>query len=706
MDPETYSNFSQEQILPKDKKGKFGSTMKTFSSFWSTKQTLPKDAGKESLIKTTLRELLIYMAFLATVSVIAFSAMSPTMYYQTKILSELFLDKSFSDGSGRTFRTASQMDHFWKFAEDVLTDGLYWDHWYNNRSKKPETSILYENYLITSPHMRQLKVRNDSCVVHKDFRRAIHTCYNSYAEFFEDRTAIKNETGFMWTEIKSFAKNPMWGQISTYSGEGGYIVDLGLTKHGAKDTLAKLKKNLWIDRGTRVVFVDFTTYNPNINLFVVTKLIAEFPATGGMMTSWQFRTLNLLESGRSATFSYIYFSLFVLFILYYAVEELVEINMIGFMPYITEGLWNVLDLLTIGISCALVFFSFYRRFVINKIFYEADDVDEGDDLSPANSTSYAMKMETYQFDTLGFWSSQFNNILALLTFIAWIKLFKYISFNKTMSQLESTLSRCSKDIAGFGVMFFIVFFAFAQLGYLLFGTQVKDYSSFGTAVFTLLRLILGDFNFYDLEAANRVLGPVYFLSYIFFVFFVLMNMFLAIINDTYAEVKSELHDDDGFQIMDYFKSNYQGLLGKLGKHREQIDGIQAALKVDGKKKLSYDHVHAELKKRNLSEQEIEMLFAKYDLDNNRELDEDELAQMLVDLEGKKKQLENEIAKEQQRPMSAISARHRNPDEMIKLMRRVDRMEYTLSVISAKIDSALDGKLILPKAKDHQDGDKF
>ncbi len=29
----------------------------------------------------------------------------------------------------------------------------------------------------------------------------------------------------------------------------------------------------------------------------------------------------------------------------------------------------------------------------------------------------------------------------------------------------------AKDVAGFGVMFFIVFFAFAQLGFLLFGTQ-------------------------------------------------------------------------------------------------------------------------------------------------------------------------------------------------------------------------------------------
>lgn len=365
--------------------------------------------------------------------------MSPTMYFQTKILSELFLDKPFRDGSGTTFRTASQMDQFWKFTEDVLIDGLYWTQWYNNQSSKVETSILYENYLVTSPHLRMLKVRNDSCQVHKDFQRAIHACYNSYAEYLEDRSYIKNETGFAWTEIKSFAKNPMWGQISTYSGEGGYIVDLGLSKSKARAMVAGLKKNLWIDRGTRVVFIDFTTYNPNINLFVVTKLIAEFPATGGLITSWQFRTLNLLESGRQATIAYICFIIFMGFIVYYTIEEMVEINTLSFMPYIQDSIWNVLDLFTITLSCFLVFFSFYRKHVINKIFYEGDI--EQQDTTSKDASSYTVRMETYQFDTLGFWSSQFNNVLALLTFIVWIKVFKYISFNKTMSQLSSTLSR-------------------------------------------------------------------------------------------------------------------------------------------------------------------------------------------------------------------------------------------------------------------------
>ena len=116
-----------------------------------------------------------------------------------------------------------------------------------------------------------------------------------------------------------------------------------------------------------------------------------------------------------------------------------------------------------------------------------------------NPTGYA------DFDNLSYWQIIFNSAIAIMVFFAWIKVcafvfqkyvdvftfqffctllqtFKYISFNKTMTQLSSTLSRCAKDLAGFAVMFFIIFLAFAQLGYLIFGTQVQDFSSFGSSV--------------------------------------------------------------------------------------------------------------------------------------------------------------------------------------------------------------------------------
>ena len=57
-------------------------------------------------------------------------------------------------------------------------------------------------------------------------------------------------------------------------------------------------------------------------------------------------------------------------------------------------------------------------------------------------------------------------------FLGVIKIFKYISFNKTMSQLAGTLQRAAPDVGAFSIMFGIVFMAFAQFAFLMFGTKV------------------------------------------------------------------------------------------------------------------------------------------------------------------------------------------------------------------------------------------
>lgn len=97
-----------------------------------------------------------------------------------------------------------------------------------------------------------------------------------------------------------------------------------------------------------------------------------------------------------------------------------------------------------------------------------------------------------------------------------------------------------------------------------------------------------------------------------------------------------------------------------------------------------------------------MLFSKYDLDQNRELDEQELQAMFADLEGKKSAIEKEMAEnEHKRPDSSRSV-HRfvgNVPDVSKLTKRVDRMEYTLSLISSKIDSVLGGKILLATKPD-------
>lgn len=683
-----------EVVTVPEQKGCFASCLRGLRGLWSTRQLGGAKADREWYIRTTLRELLIYVVFLVVLCILTFGMMSPTMYYQTKVMSDLFLDSTYKDNTSN-LRGSTSLDNFWSFVEDVMLGALYWENWYNNQSTlADDRNILYENRLLGSPRIRQLRVRNDSCNVHSDFKKAITQCFDNYSPHFEDKGPFGLMNGTAWTyhTEKELNGADHWGLLSSYSG-AGYYADLGITKEAATQVMADLKENLWIGRATRAVFLDFTVYNANVNLFCVIKLVFEFPATGGMIPSWSFRTVKLLRYvSVSDYFIMACEFFFTLFILYYIVEEVLEIKSNRTSYF--KSIWNILDILVILISLVCIGFSIYRTVMVNKLL--AGLLDKPDEFA--------------DFGRLGFYQTQFNNAVALAVFFAWIKVFKYISFNKTMTQLSSTLSRCSKDVAGFSIMFFIVFFAFAQLGYLLFGTQIQGFSSFVNAVFTLLRLILGDFDFEEMEAANRVLGPIYFLSYVFFVFFVLLNMFLAIINDTYAEVKSEISQQKNeFEIVDYFKKGYNNILGKLGK-RDQIVDIQNALKMadtNHDNKLTFDEVRKTLKAQNFSDMEIEMLFSKYDVDGNRELNEQETKEMMAHLEGQKVLLDEEIQREKTSGNDNAGGGGGSggggdggvsSDEFNILTRRVDRMEHSIGSIVSKIDAVLVKMEAMEKAK--------
>ncbi|XP_044540211.1 polycystic kidney disease 2-like 1 protein, partial [Gracilinanus agilis] len=357
------------------------------------------------------------------------------------------------------------------------------------------------------------------------------------------------------------------------------------------------------------------------------RLVVEFPATGGAVPSWQIRTVKLIRYVSSWDFFIIGCEiLFCVFIFYYVIEEALELR-IHKLHYLSS-VWNILDVVVILLSIVAVGFHVFRTLEVNRLM--------GHLLQRPND--YA------DFEFLAFWQTQYNNMNAVNLFFAWIKIFKYISFNKTMTQLSSTLARCAKDILGFAVMFFIVFFAYAQLGFLLFGTQVENFSTFVKCIFTQFRIILGDFDYNAIDKANRVLGPAYFVTYVFFVFFVLLNMFLAIINDTYSEVKEELAGQkDELQLSDLLKQGYNKTLLRLRLKKERVSDVQRVL--GGERQLQFEDFTNTLRELGHAKHEITEVtaaFTRFDRDGNHVLDEEEQERMRQDLEEERVALSTEI----------------------------------------------------------------
>ncbi|UJR20747.1 hypothetical protein I4U23_023865 [Adineta vaga] len=673
---------------------------------WATQQTenINCEENLNVYAKTTIRELTIYLVFVSVLSIVVFGMVSSNMFTLTQALKGVFVDAHMTDDANKTGASFSELNHmedFWQYMNDIAAPGFFTENWYNDDNVSNYGYILYENRLIGSIQMRQKKVRNNSCIVADDFKHEIKFCLNSYAPAFEEKNSFgpcenfdaENCTteAFKYTPSTSLFGFTTTGRVGEYD-QGGYVHTFASSQEEFKNEIAELKENLWITLGTRAIIVDFTVYNANLNLFCQVQLMFEFPAVGGVVTSSKFRAVKLIRY--VDVFDYFVLSceiLVALFIVYYSIEEILEIKTMKSRYF--HSVMNCLDLIVIILSYICMGFNIYRQIQVNNLL---------DQLLQKQTRQYS------DFTFLCYWQYQLNNVISATIFLAWIKIFKYISFNKTMTQLSETLTKCAKDISGFALMFFIIFSAFAQLGYLTFGIQIEGFRAFQYSVYTLFLVILGSFDFPALQQAHRVLGPIFFLTYVFFVFFVLLNMFLAIINDTYMEVKADLKNRKSqFALGDFVKQGYAKMRQRLTIKRDRLADIRKALSVadvNCDKVLDFEEWRTEMKSRGYAEEEIEQMFARYDTNGDRVLDEDEQRVLKEDLARQSDAILREMD-QLNMTTNNISMRRSNSerksstsssqdskiqdatmDDYTDLDRRIDTMESSVNLLSSKIDT--------------------
>ncbi|KAM8940653.1 polycystin-2-like protein 2 isoform 3-T4 [Lycaon pictus] len=266
---------------------------------------------KEVEIRTTLQELALYFIFLINLCILTFGMVNPHMYYLNKVMSSLFLDTSVPGDERTNFKSIRSITDFWKFMEGPLLEGLYWDSWYTNKTLydlKNSSRIYYENILLGVPRVRQLKVRNNTCKVYSSFQSLMNECYDKYTSKSEDMDefGLKQETE--WKYAAPTSSSPWhWGFVGVYQ-NGGFIFTLSKSKSETKNKFVDLKLNSWITRGTRVIFIDFSLYNANVNLFCIIRF-AQFRIVLG-----DFNFAGIQQANR--ILGPIYFITFIFFVFF------------------------------------------------------------------------------------------------------------------------------------------------------------------------------------------------------------------------------------------------------------------------------------------------------------------------------------------------------------------------------------------------------
>lgn len=161
--------------------------------------------------------------------------------------------------------------------------------------------------------------------------------------------------------------------------------------------------------------------------------------------------------------------------------------------------------------------------------------------------------------------------MALVVFLSTLKFINMLKFNRRMGMLTDTIRLAAKDMKAFVITFFIYFFAFAQLGYLLFGNVLPTYSSFVMTIESLFSLALGDFDFYALKIAQPVLGPLFFFLFMAIIFVGMQTMFLTIICEAFTMVRGNLeYQKNDYEIVDYVMNKFKGLFAMTSRHDARL----------------------------------------------------------------------------------------------------------------------------------------
>ena len=102
----------------------------------------------------------------------------------------------------------------------------------------------------------------------------VNGCYGEYTSWYESKQDYGpgNSSAWQYASSDDIDGSKHSGSMGVYNG-GGYIINLGEKRSESEAILADLKDQLWIDRGTRAVFIDFSVYNANINLFCVVRSV-------------------------------------------------------------------------------------------------------------------------------------------------------------------------------------------------------------------------------------------------------------------------------------------------------------------------------------------------------------------------------------------------------------------------------------------------
>ena len=432
----------------------------------------------------------------------------------------------------------------------------------------------------------------------------------------------------------------------------GYFVwyDINLNAENAQRYFLTMQEGLFLDSRTDEVRAQIVTYNAELQVFGNVEIFFQSSKSGQFNVLHSTKVVDVelyvTDLDNFRMFLEIVLGIALIFAVYNEAMDLVRAKKkYGKYTAYFESLWNYIDVINLSLMMmgyitwwTYAFLAEDFRCKINYNIYADLEAEariykiagNGEDLDSLANMYGAVSELT---ERLAFYYAIAGvNIMLYL-----LRVLKLMHFQPRLGVVTRTLTLAAADLFHFFVLFFVIFFGYAIMGYLVFGNTVETFSTIPDSIMTCFEFLLGEIGvnaeLKKLDNWQFFSGQVFFWTYALLVQQILLNFVLAIIVDAYSEVKQQSHETVGIltEIAEIFSDTWKKNLKRIGLYKTYVPNHRVRLLLEAwVKGMSLEELEEEHRKE---EDAVFVEKPKVIKVGEQELDKNELAAMVYDTLG-------------------------------------------------------------------------
>ncbi|CEM39235.1 unnamed protein product [Vitrella brassicaformis CCMP3155] len=502
--------------------------------------TLQDESRTAHLATVKLRDLCV-IALLIALSTSLFFLQNPPgdTYWVTQAVRDQFVTSQYLPQQGiltQSLRTVRRPMHVWLWLNTTLPFVLLDDESFMRRYQAP----------VGLMRLRQQRVKNDDCK-RKGLKDVATQCGSPYvdsnsmmaddldfelslpSDCFSNGLGCASPNKFVTakTARKSSGVGGSRGWLQTYDASG-YALDVPMlttdpdTFIGLMGTLSRVD---WIDDSSRLVDVDFTTYNPNYRYGLSCRFLFELPPSGVVVASQIIRIFrtHVAESSMDEPTKVIEVIRLVL-VLYVAIV----INTIAVRDTMRrKQTWWRYFTTDIGIIDLCISLIFIALGFVKVLYFNSPSTDI---IERSKGTFRSWATQSAYYESL--WMLE-----AVFLLFLYVRLVSFVRLSRMGYVVWTTLAVSVGRFFWYLFIFVPILLGCTFVAFAIWGQHRSTFSTFQMSLLAVVVQLQGQMDMHGLIQTWRPFTSVYACLFIFAVLFLLLNVFIAIVVDSYYRTR-------------------------------------------------------------------------------------------------------------------------------------------------------------------------